>query len=185
MQLSALDRVKIRRALRRRRPEHDPALGGELNITPFLDVVVNVMLFLLATTAVTMTTVEVRASLMPLSPRPGGTGPVSDELSATLTHDGVVFATPAGVVAPGCSGTWASPAEHRPASVARTGEGLVDAAAVTACARVIHAELGGDQIILSADADVPYAEVIAAMDALRADGETVLYPRVIISAGVR
>lgn len=182
MELSPLDRVKIRRALRRRRTEHDPALGGELNITPFLDVVVNVMLFLLATTAVTLTTVEVRASLMPLTPRHGDGDTLSDRLSATITHDGVVFATSHGVVAPGCAGTVLGSAAP---SVPRTAEAIVDRAAVTRCARALHDELGGESIVLGADADVAYEEVIAAMDALRADGATVLFPQVIISAGVR
>jgi biopolymer transport protein TolR len=183
MELRPLDRARIRRALRRRRVEHDPSMAGELNITPFLDVVVNVMLFLLATTAVTMTTVEVRASLMPLSPRRPGSGhELDDQLSATLTRDGVVFATSHGVVAPGCEGTLTGSASP---SVPRTVDAMVDGPAVTRCARALHDELGGDSIVLGADADVPYEEVIRAMDALRADGRATLYPRVIISAGVR
>ena len=52
--LSPSQRARVRRATHVREP--DPSeQTGELNIVPLLDIVVNLMLFLLATTAAVMT----------------------------------------------------------------------------------------------------------------------------------
>src|SRR6202035_2574979 len=54
-QLSAAQRSRVRRlsAPRELAPDEE---GGELNIVPFLDIVTNVLMFVLATIAVTFTT---------------------------------------------------------------------------------------------------------------------------------
>ncbi|MCZ7685162.1 MAG: hypothetical protein M5U28_42885 [Sandaracinaceae bacterium] len=73
-----------------KKAEPDPSeRGGELNIVPFLDIVVNLMLFLLATSAVTMAVAQIEAELPatcggPDCPR---TPPALD-LSVTITGRG-------------------------------------------------------------------------------------------------
>jgi hypothetical protein len=40
-------------------------------------------------------------------------------------------------------------------------------------------------VILTADPNIEYGNVVAAMDAVRSDGTTELFPDVMLSAGVR
>jgi biopolymer transport protein ExbD len=49
----------------------------------------------------------------------------------------------------------------------------------------VHAAVDDDRAILSADPDVEYADVVRAMDAMRARGGDALFPDLLISAGVR
>ena len=59
--------------IRRRTRYHDPdpsELAGELNIIPFLDVVVNLIMFLLATSEAVLAIVQIEAQL----PQLGGGG---------------------------------------------------------------------------------------------------------------
>ncbi len=152
---------------------------GELNIIPFLDITVNLMLFLLATTAVTLTTVEVRANLP--ETRPGGHGVAPQRLSVTLTERGVIIGTREGFVRSGCEGSGAGGSVAVP-SIA----GALDGEALHQCAVRLRASLPEvNDVVLSADPMVPYADVIAAMDALRADGAAPLFTNVLISGGVR
>ena len=181
--LSAADHRRIQRALRKKRHEEDPSLTGELNITPFLDVTVNLILFILATTAVTLTTVEVQARLPTTRPHRTGSGTEAPAaLSATLTREGVVLGTDLGFVRAGCGTTGPGASVAVPA----TAEHAVDTGALNACASALRAALHGtDTVILSAEPDIAYEEVIRAMDALRSDASGPLFPSVIVSAGVR
>lgn len=54
MELTAAQRSKIRRLSQPRELSPDEE-GGELNIVPFLDIIMNVLIFVLATIAVTFT----------------------------------------------------------------------------------------------------------------------------------
>ena len=159
-----------------RRHEGEPG-SGELNIVPFLDIVTNLMLFLLATTSLVVSVSEVRADLR-------GYGHRASEdvlnLSVTLTERGAVMTTSRGRIGPSCTSDGASAP-----TAARTSTGY-DFAALARCAATLHAEHPGENsVILAADPSIPYSDLIAAMDALRANGETPLFPDVRISAGVR
>ncbi|MGC4092027.1 MAG: hypothetical protein QM756_29920 [Polyangiaceae bacterium] len=68
MSLSPAQRSKIRRLSQPRELSPDEE-GGELNIVPFLDIVVNILIFVLATVAVTFT-----ASIETQPPASRGTG---------------------------------------------------------------------------------------------------------------
>ncbi len=164
----------LRRALRRQEAETS---SGELNIVPFLDIVTNLMLFLLATTASIATVSEVRADL------PGyGPGHREDalDLSVTVTDRGVVMATSAGRIGPSCSATLdATP------TAGRTPDGY-DFAALTRCAVTLHAAHPSERfVVVSADPTVPYGDLVGALDAVRSVGDEPLFPDVRISAGVR
>lgn len=64
--LSACQRAKIRRLATP--PEASPEdEGGELNVVPFLDIITNVLMFVLATVAITFTATIESSPL----PRPG------------------------------------------------------------------------------------------------------------------
>lgn len=168
----------LRRAIRRRETE---TTSSELNIVPFLDVVTNLMLFLLATSASVAATSEVRAELPGYAPRhEPGTRPPALGLSVTLTDAGAVMATSEGRLGPDCE-----PAASGAATAGRTPSGY-DVATVTRCASALHDLHPADrEVVVSADPDVPYGDVVAVMDALRAQGEEELFPDVRVSAGVR
>ena len=178
MQLRPRDRRRLRRALSARK-DSDPSEGGELNIIPFLDITVNLMLFLLVTTTVTLSTVEVHARLPSHGP---GHGEAPTRLSATVTARGTILATDRGFVGPGCEGT----AGRGTVAIAASGGHAVDVERLRACASALHAAMPAvEEVVVSADPEVAYEELIRAMDALRADGEELLFPRVLISGGVR
>jgi len=169
-----LERTALRRAIRKQDSEHG---SGELNIVPFLDIVTNLMLFLLATTTFVAAVSEVRAELPPHGP---GQPHRALDLSVTLTDRGAIMATSEGRIGPDCSVS-----TDRSATAARTASGY-DFAALTRCAAAVHdAHPGETAVIVSADPGVPYGDLIGAMDAVRSEGDALLFPDVRISAGVR
>ena len=66
--LSASQRAKVRRLSQPKELSPDEG-GGELNIVPFLDIIVNILIFVLATVAVTFT-----ATIDTTPPAQGGAG---------------------------------------------------------------------------------------------------------------
>jgi biopolymer transport protein TolR len=174
---------RLRRALRAasRRPDLDPSEHpGELNIVPFLDVVVNLMLFLLATSAATMALAQVEVEPPASCQRCPGVRRGLD-LSVTLASSGISVAGRGGRLAPGCEELTSGPG----VTIAARPEGY-DFSALRACAARVHAAYPEeDSVILTADPHVPYADVIAAMDALRGSAGAELFPRVRLSAGLR
>lgn len=181
--MSAMTPRQRRMVRAAKKAEPDPSeRGGELNIVPFLDIVVNLMLFLLATSAVTMAVAQIEAELPatcggPDCPR---TPPALD-LSVSITGRGIVVAGQRGWLAPGCGDT--SPSAV--VTVPRTGRGH-DYDALRACAERVHAAYPHERsVILTADPEVAYEDVIAAMDAMRGSEEAPLFSRVRLSAGVR
>ena len=165
--------------------ELDPSeAGGELNIVPFLDIVTNIIMFLLATTAMVLTTCELDAHL-PTIGRGGGGGDDSQttlNLSVTVTERGIIVAGSGGKLQPGCHATGTG----NIITVQRRPDHSFDWNALTQCLVVLHGEFPDEhQVILTADPNIEYGNVVAAMDAVRSDGTTELFPDVMLSAGVR
>jgi biopolymer transport protein TolR len=165
-------------------PELDPSeSASELNIVPFLDIVMNIIMFLLATTQAVLMVTQIEASLpsLPRDHRPVGARSASLDLSVTLTPAGIVVAGSGGKLAPGCATTAAGSV----LTVPRTATGY-DWAALTACAARVKSTFGDEtQVIVSADPTIEYEQMIRAMDAVRSSGTRVLFPDVLLSAGVR
>jgi biopolymer transport protein TolR len=167
--------------------EPDPSeIAGELNIVPFLDIVTNLILFLLATAAQVLIVAQLDAHLPSLargrrassSPEQGSTL----NLSVTVVDAGIIVAGSGGKLAPGCTQTQPG----RVITVPRLANGNYDWAGLTRCvARVHNAYPDETQVILSADPDIQYEHIIRAMDAVRSDGDEMLFPNVMLSAGVR
>src|SRR3954454_20521747 len=101
--LSTAQVAKIRRLSQPRELAPDEE-GGELNIVPFLDIVMNILIFVLATVSVTFTaTIE---TTPPASPSGGVRAEHKKEslnLSVLITNEGHAIKTSGGNVAPGCS----------------------------------------------------------------------------------
>lgn len=184
--LSAAQRSRVRRLSQPVEPQPGEE-AGELNIVPFLDIITNVMMFVLASVSVTFIT-----SIDTTPPSIGGRGK-SDvatkalNLSAFVTDDGISLKTSGGNIAPGCNGTGAGitfPAQNT--SVPRT----YDFAGITACAKKLKAaspEFKDEtQVTITAKSNIEYGTIIDTMDALRKDGEAELFPDVhfgVVGAG--
>lgn len=167
-------RALIRKKLKREEP--DPSeTAGELNIVPLLDIVVNIMLFLLATTAATMAVAEHQTeSPSTCSNCPGGER--SMQLSVTVADGGIIVASREGRLAPGCEevGGATSP------TVPRAGRGY-DFEALASCLTRIHERFPQErEVVLTADPGVQYEWLIGAMDAIAPNFEDIR-----LSAGVR
>jgi biopolymer transport protein TolR len=163
--LSAAQRSKIRRLSQPKELSPDEE-GGELNIVPFLDIVMNILIFVLATVSVTFTaTIE---TTPPASPSGGVRSEPKKEslnLSVLITNEGHAIKTSSGNVAPGCVG--AGPG----IAIPRRGESY-DFAALNECAgslKQASPEFGQEtQVFLSANPGIDYQTLISTIDAVRA-----------------
>lgn len=184
--------------VRKKTKPHDPdpsEVAGELNIVPFLDIVVNIIMFLLTLTAYIVATSELDARL-PVTSR-GGRGGVRPEatlnLSVTIAENGIIVAGSGGKLAPGCTqmqpGRVITVPNLPNAQADSNGDGFPDVydwRGLTRCLATVKATYPDEsQVILSADPSVEYRHLVAAMDAVRADGELPLFPEMLLSAGVR
>src|SRR6478736_8805038 len=100
--LSAAQRARIRRLSQPRELAPDEE-GGELNIVPFLDIIVNILIFVLATIAVTFT------SSIETTPPSGKSAGVRSQiqsealnLTVFIVNDGFSLKASGGNIAPGC-----------------------------------------------------------------------------------
>ena len=172
MKLSPGQRRRVRRLLRARAA--DAPLDGELNVVPFLDIVVNLIIFLLATVTSVAVVSEVAAQL-PAGPcRTGACRSDGFDVSLTVTRHHVVVSGVGGGL-PECV-----PGAAGPQRIPRN-----DLAALTACLRRVKERHPGETVTVSAEPDVPFADVLRAMDAARSDERGPLFPDVLLSAGRR
>ena len=158
--LDAAQRGKIHRLSAA--PELSPdEEGGELNVVPYLDVVMNILIFVLATIAVTFT-----ASIDTTAPSAIGRGPADAGLNLTVlvVNDGFSLKTAAGNIATGCSAPG-------PGVTIPKRDGAYDYGALTACvAKLKHAAPEFEretQAFVSANPATEYQTVIRVIDALR------------------
>src|SRR5262245_6915542 len=160
--LSAAQRSKIRRLSAPK--EHSPdEAGGELNIVPFLDIITNVLMFVLATISVTFT-----ATIDTFPPRAGAgsRAPTTPTLSLTVlvVPDGFSLKARGGNVAPGCNDTG-------PGIAIPKKDGDYDDDALKPCAAKLKnaaPEFKDERgVTISANPPIPYQVVIGTMDAVR------------------
>lgn len=161
--LSAAQRSKIRRlsAPRELSPDEE---GGELNIIPFLDIITNVLMFVLATVAVTFT-----ATIDTFPPKAGGAGarpPTTPTLGLTvlIVPEGFSLKARGGNVAPGCNDTGPGLAVGKAAND-------YDYAQLNQCVKKLK-NLSPDfadetSVTITANPNIPYQTVISTMDAIR------------------
>ncbi|MEM6960847.1 MAG: biopolymer transporter ExbD [Myxococcota bacterium] len=183
--LTSQQRNYIRKRTKFREP--DPSeMVGELNIIPFLDITVNLIMFLLIASSTVAFFSQVAAQLPQY--RRGGVGsraanPAEQlNLNVTVTENGVIVAGSGGKLAPGCENT----AGGRVLTVPKKSDGSYDWEALTTCvARVKEQFPDETQVTVSADQLVEFQHLVGAMDAIRNQGENELFPDVMLSAGVR
>jgi biopolymer transport protein ExbD len=174
--LSAAQRSKIRRLSQPKEPEAGEE-SGELNIVPYLDIITNVLVFVLASVSVTFLT-QLDTSPPAIS---GKTKAAENKealnLTVLVTDEGVAFKTSFGGIATGCTGT------GRGITVPTKGEKKdYDFAAITACARQLKSQAGNGrfeeetQVTITASRDIEYKHLVAVLDAIRADEQGELFP---------
>ena len=161
--LSAAQRGKIRRLSQPRELSPDEE-GGELNIVPFLDIIVNVLIFVLATIAVTFTA---SIETTPPSSKGGGVRTIQSEalnLTVFIVNEGFSIKASGGNVAPGCQG--AGPG----IAVPKTG-GDYDYAKLTECATLLKNSSDKfkeeNQVFITANPGTDYQTLISVIDAVR------------------
>jgi biopolymer transport protein ExbD len=159
--LSPAQRSKIRRLTAPAELDQSEE-GGEINIVPFLDIVTNVLMFVLATITVTIT------ATIDTSPAHRGVRTEANTLGLTVlvVPDGFSVKARGGNLAPGCTDTGAGLAVPKH-------EGEYDFAALTSCASRVKgsnpAFAEQHDATISANPGVPYQTIVAALDALRND----------------
>lgn len=173
--LSASQRSRIRRLSQPKDPEAGEE-AGEIQLIPYLDIITNVMMFVLASISVTFV-----ASIDTTPPSIGG-GKVRVDasqkalnLSVFITGQGVSLKTSSGNLATGCQDVGAG------ITVPKVG-GTYDDASLTACAKRLknaRPEFKEEtQVTITANPGIEYSAVISVMDALRGDGVEELFPEV-------
>jgi biopolymer transport protein TolR len=165
----------------------DPSeIVGELNIIPFLDIVVNLIMFLLATSEFVLLISQIQSDLPQISRgRSKSSNDVTTplNLNVTVTEAGVLVSGAGGKLAPGC--TTIDPAGSRAITVTRKGKDY-DWPGLAECAAKIKSQFESeDTVTVSADPQIQYEYVVAAMDAFRGTGDQELFPKVMVSVGVR
>jgi biopolymer transport protein ExbD len=173
--LSAAQRSRIRRLSQPREPDAGDE-AGELNVVPYLDIITNIMMFVLASV-----TVSFIGSIDTTPPAIGGNRVRADvatkalNLSAWITTQGVSLKTSTGNIAPGCNDVGAG------TTVPKANEEY-DLKSLTACAKRLKNASASfkeeTQVTITANPGVEYKSVIDVMDALRSDGEEELFPEV-------
>jgi len=193
--LSAAQRSKIRRlAAPKEAAEGDEA--GELNIVPFLDIITNVMMFVLASITVSFTvTIDADA------PKGGARGVKAQtqeeslNLTVLILEKGYFVKGRAASIAPGCQTACTSACDATVPRINASDPGdssdgkVYDGVGLTKCVRTLKDRLEQDapqlaaetQVMISANPNVPFQEIVRAMDALRKDDKGDLFPEVVFT----
>jgi biopolymer transport protein ExbD len=158
--LTAQPRGQIRRLSQTRELAPDEE-GGELNIIPFLDIIVNILIFVLATIAVTFTS---SIETTPPSGKGGIRGEIQSEalnLTVFIVPDGFSLKASGGNIAPGCVGVGPGIAIPR-------NSGKYDYKLLSECAAKLKEKFEDeDQAYITANPGTEYQILINVIDALR------------------
>ena len=175
-----MTRSQVRAAMRRMRDhvEEIEEEAGELNLVPYMDIVTNIIIFLLASVVNQVALGNINVSSPTISAGAGAsaddTPPEKPPLNLTVSVGATGFTVAAsGGVLP---------------IVPKLPNGQYDYAALTKKLREIKSNPDNadeTKVIFNADANIPYDVVIATVDAMRqADDGKLLFPDVTFAAGL-
>lgn len=179
----------VRRSKKRFKHEEET---GELNIVPYLDIVVNLIMFLLVAqaTMVALGVIDVTApSYASVGPSPSPSpDPAKVDLKLTIgiSQDGYYIAAKGGVL-PGEEA--APPTELTPDNVTKRAptipkraDGTFDYPALAQKLRSIKTVFpDAHELFLAADSNIPYEVLVKTLDASREDAKGPLFPDVAFS----
>lgn len=173
-----MTRRQVRAAMRRLRDHAEEAEeeNGELNLVPYLDIITNVIIFLLASVAEQIPLGNINVSSPTISQGGGAAQEQKEErplnLTVTVTGAGFIIAASGGVMP----------------TIPMKPNGKYDFQALTAKLMEIKAEpenKGETKATFMANADVSYDIVVETLDAMREDKDgKMLFPDIIFSAGL-
>ncbi len=163
--------------------EEEEIENGELNLVPYLDIVTNVIMFLMMTTtfAAALADINVSAptttSAAAASANPDPQPKQDLNLTVQISDKGYTIAASGAVLyqndTPGLVPT-----------IPKV-RGEYDADALTKKMRQIKDQFADEtKVIINANPEITYEVVVQAMDAIRSDGQKTLFPDVLLSAGV-
>jgi biopolymer transport protein ExbD len=186
--LTAAQRSKIRRLSQPKEIAPDEE-AGELNIVPFLDIITNVLMFVLASISVTFT-----VSLIADAPKQGRGGVAATpqeslNLTVLIVSGGYVIKGRGATIKTGCEGIGSGD----PPTVPRVAGGndtmqdgtKYDVLSLQRCARklkdtVPNADME-QQVMVTANPNIPFQEIVRVMDAVRRDEKGDLFPNVVFT----
>jgi len=187
---------RMRAKMRKMVEEHEDEEmeNGELNLVPYLDIVTNVIMFLMMTT----TFAAAMASINVSAPTTAAAGAVSDKpiqekqdlnLTVSISDKGYTIAASGTVLGEnGINGRLPTlPKVQRPCGPNNTMALCYDIGGLTAKMREIKDHFQDEtKVIINANAEITYETVVAAMDAIRVDAaQKTLFPDVVLAAGVQ
>lgn len=151
-----------------RRRVHDEEHAGELNIVPYLDIVTNLVVFMLLSMAGLISLGVVNVSAPRIVSEPQAQAPDQPRLLLTvaISKRGFYIAGAGGVL--GGAADRATVDATQPPTVPLAPDGSYDYAALTQKMKLVKERYPDEtNLILSADADVAYDVLIHTMDACR------------------
>ncbi len=188
-------RAKARMAMKKREEEieEEEMESGELNLVPYLDIVTNVMLFLLATITSGLVLGNVNTALPEYAASAGAVSGEDQQEQEQPVQLVVAITKPAVLMfsLSGQEGTLQQPKLSIPAKV--VGYEYDFKPLTEAIKEIINRRwpdkdnrpLGSTEVILMTDGEIPYQAVIGAMDALREEKGRLLFPDIIFSTGIK
>jgi len=174
-----MTRKQVRAAMRRMRTEAEEAEEetGEINLVPYMDIVTNIIIFLLASVANAVPLANVNVSVPSIGA--GGSASAADEekeekeplnLTVTAGKTGFIIAASGGVLP----------------AIEKTPQGGYNYKALSEKLREIKENFPDEtKGTFNADSDTPYNIVVETLDAMRMteDGKT-LFPDIAFAAGI-
>jgi biopolymer transport protein ExbD len=161
--------------------------AGELNIVPYLDIMMNLIMFMLLTMTalITLGVLNVTAPSYGAAGAGDANGPKNIVLTVAISHKGFFVAATGGVL-PGVAAGGTAGADQP--TIPLKGNDFDFEALTQKMIAIKQAFKDNTKIILTADADLPYRDLILTMDAVReytgSDGKHPLFFDVSLSAGV-
>lgn len=178
---------RLRARMRRMRDEYEEAAeeSGELNLVPYLDIVSNIVMFLLATITMSAQLANVNVSA-PAYGTAEVAAPTPERPPLNLT----LQVSEAGFTIAGSGAVMKNPKTGEvptiPRGEAGKAEGPYPYAALTGLVASIKAQWKDEtRVVFVANPDVPYEIVVKTLDAVRQDGSgKLLFPDVVFSPGL-
>src|SRR5262245_29888242 len=161
--------------------EEEEIENGELNLVPFLDIVTNVIMFLMMTTtfAAALADINVSAPTTSAAPSEGRSDEEKHDLNLTvsITEKGITIAASGTVL---YQDNIAGKVPTIPKIPNDKGALEHNYTALTKMMREIKDKFGDEtKVIINANNDITYEVVVATMDAVRSDGAKTLFPDVL------
>lgn len=178
-----LNRVRAKMRKMVENHEEEEMENGELNLVPFLDIVVNVIMFLMMTTTFAAAMANINVSAPTVSGvAPSGEKPVEEKqdlnLTVSISDKGYTIAASGAVL-------YENDIPGRVPTIPKSGPNY-NQAGLTAKMKQIKDQFQDEtKVIINANPEITYETVVAAMDAIRSDGAKSLFPDVVLAAGVQ